>query len=506
MVQRTVDSTRLRTPVSRSGVPCASSDCAAAHFSFGSLNQNISISCSVFPLSSRSLINYYHHENQFNGTRNMTSQACQGCPNLQVYRPHPRGSSTPPNSTNQQIKTISCDQIKTIKTTSHPLTVIFAQADAIRDCTNCKNSFSDQFGIPDSWWTPWARRSNGYFGCDEQGDEQNQLKAYNTWFRFLVKPTSQDARTGKIDYHWLKWNIFTHWVAATNETFLIVFDPTDPVKAGILPIETPRQPKDLQDPYWIHAIILEQVARLQDAAVWGIRELVRTREKNRPALKAPNPDYQRDHDIARHAIHVSETAELSVKTSDHIIAMHTDFSQRHLPKPLPGEVCSHHQIDKRLWFLEHTMHSLKARSQSNRDRLINEIQLAFNVVSQYDSQTSVAIGRATQYDSYSMRTVTFLTLAFLPATFISALFSMSFFDLDDDMNWRVSGKIWMYFAIAGPVTLISLSVWFFWQKFLPPDLVTNVQLQERGVVYRTGTNVVPKVRPSFEHVKEDFPV
>jgi hypothetical protein len=153
------------------------------------------------------------------------------------------------------------------------------------------------------------------------------------------------------------------------------------------------------------------------------------------------------------------------------------------------------------------LHSLKARSSSNRERLFNEIQLAYNVVSQYDSQTSVAIGRATQYDSFSMRTVAFLTLAFLPATFISALFSMSFFNFDQDTGWSVSGKIWLYFAIAGPVTLITILVWFFWQKLLPPDLVTPVKLHHRGMpppppVNPRGTTWRLKV----EDVKNMFPV
>lgn len=126
------------------------------------------------------------------------------------------------------------------------------------------------------------------------------------------------------------------------------------------------------------------------------------------------------------------------------------------------------------------MHSLRARSISNKDRLLNEVQLAFNVVSQYDSYTSVAIGRATQYDSYSMRTVAFLTLAFLPATFISALFSMSFFNFDQETGWHVAGEVWLYFATAGPFTLVTVLIWFFWQRLLPPNLVAPVRLCPRG--------------------------
>ncbi|KAK3303713.1 uncharacterized protein B0T15DRAFT_541030 [Chaetomium strumarium] len=417
----------------------------------------------------------------------MSIQACKNCPNLEVYTPNLNG-----HENRWQSQSVRCDELQTSTETKHPLTIIFAQADAVRECESCKKTFEDRFGIYKFWWTNWARRSNGYYGCEEHGDEENQLKTYNTWFRFLVKMTEPAPGSRKIAYHWLKWNVFTHWVSKTKQTFLIAFDPKDFVKKVILSITLPA-PLDLsqepptvrciyEDPYWVHVPILEQVADSQDVAVWKIRDLVRTREKSRPDVAAPNPDYERDHDIARHAIHVSETVELSTKTLDHILYMHKDFARRHLPEPKPGEVSSYHQIDKQLWFLEHTMHSLKARSVSNKDRLLNEIQLAFNIVSQYDSQTSVLIGRATQYDSYSMRTVAFLTLAFLPATFISAVFSMSFFDIDDDMNWRVSAKIWMYFAIAGPVTIVAVSVWLFWQKLIPAERVAYAEISDRGRV------------------------
>ncbi|KAM7209980.1 hypothetical protein V8F06_014637 [Rhypophila decipiens] len=433
----------------------------------------------------------------------MTSPGCVNCPMIAVYRPNLELSTTP----RHQILPIPCDGLGAIA--PHPLTIIFAQADTIRECANCKRFISDKFGIPPPWWTPWVRRSNGYYGCDEQADENNRLKAYNTWFRFLVKPTNTDVIAGHINYHWLKWNVFTHWISATNETFLIAFDAKEPVREGLLsmPLPANNDPGFFKDPYWIHALVLEQVAARQDVAVWGICELVRAREKNRPDIDAPNPDYQRDHDIARHAIHVAETADLSVKTVDHMISMHTEFALRHLPPPQTGEVHPHQQIDKHLCFMEHTMQGLKARSSSNRERLLNEIQLAFNVVSQYDSKTSVAIGRATQYDSYSMRTIAFLTLALLPATFISALFSMSFFNFDADNGWLVSGKIWIYFAIAGPVTMVTMSVWSFWQKLLPPDLVTDVELRKRGLHgtrgYHSGRE---DAGPKIEHLANSFPV
>ena len=49
--------------------------------------------------------------------------------------------------------------------------------------------------------------------------------------------------------------------------------------------------------------------------------------------------------------------------------------------------------------------SLRYRSISNRERLQNEIQLAFNSVAQYDAGITVDIGRASQTDSAAMKTI-----------------------------------------------------------------------------------------------------
>lgn len=295
--------------------------------------------------------------------------------------------------------------------------------------------------------------------------------------------TQQNAAKNQISFSWLKFNIYTRWETVTKHTFLVVFDPVPSLKEEILssfaiPERTANQPDDLEDPYWVHVQILEHVIRLQDAAVWAVRDLVRAVETSRATVaesSGANLDYARHHDIARHAIHVSETTALSIKTTEHILALHRDFSDQLSFKSAPNRskyICG--QIHKQLCFFEHMMHSLALRSTATRDRLLNEIQLAFNVVSQIDSHTSVTIGRAAQYDSYSMRSVAFLTLTFLPATFVSALFSMSFFTYDPGSGWIVSEKLWLYFAIAGPLTGISLMLWLAWQKLFPPESLNPI--------------------------------
>lgn len=92
--------------------------------------------------------------------------------------------------------------------------------------------------------------------------------------------------------------------------------------------------------------------------------------------------------------------------------------------------------------------SLSKRADSNEARLRNEIGLAFNTVSQQDAK--------------AVRIISVVTLLFLPSTFVSTLFSMSFFSFQPGYQnkWGVSQKIWIYFAVAVPLTMVTVILWF----------------------------------------------
>lgn len=209
--------------------------------------------------------------------------------------------------------------------------------------------------------------------------------------------------------------------------------------------------------------MIEEIVKLQDLAVWEARDLARVVEKHRGDLNPENPDYLRLHEIARHIIHVSETLTVATSTVKSIQTHHERFLTY---MDDSGNVFWNH-VRNRLSFHHHMLDSLRNRSESNRARLANEIGLAFNTVAQYDSRVSVEISKEMRVDSAAMRTIAFVTLIFLPGTFISALFSMSFFDFDAEKNiWAVSKKFWIYWVVAGPVTLISISLWYnWWRKF-----------------------------------------
>lgn len=260
-----------------------------------------------------------------------------------------------------------------------------------------------------------------------------------------------------------------------------MFDPPAPIKEK-LPSPMIKIPKlgISGDPFWIYEGILEEVLHLQNQSVWMIRDQVRMTEKNRTLVNRPNPDYGHLHEIARHAIHVSESLEVTVKTVETILQRHAEFVAQFTDtdKTLKGDP---KHLRNRLLFLESMLVGLKHRSVSNQARLQNEIQLSFNIVAQSDARTSVEIGRAAQKDSAAMKTVAFLTLTFLPATFISAIFSTSFFNFDTEQgNWLVSDKIWIFWVVSVPVTSITILLWFFWHRVFPPTLVGHGGVRSIG--------------------------
>lgn len=98
---------------------------------------------------------------------------------------------------------------------------------------------------------------------------------------------------------------------------------------------------------------------------------------------------------------------------------------------------------------------LQSRTASSKARLRNEIELAFNLVSQTDTR--------------AMRVVSTITLLFLLATFVSTFFSMSFFGYqkpDERSDWDVTFKVWMYLVVAVPLTVFAVVTWFRGEKWM----------------------------------------
>ncbi|KAF5656570.1 hypothetical protein FHETE_10938 [Fusarium heterosporum] len=372
-------------------------------------------------------------------------------------------------------------------TDSH-VVVIFADADKVRECNSCRTVFSHEFRMPELFWSGYSRRSNGYFGTETFRDDEGNISVLNTWSRFLVKQLSGNK------HNWHKFNIFTHWVAVSQQTFLLVFEAPKQLRLRSRfpePLLKDSHKDALSDPFWFYPRLFEELCFLQDNAVWAVRDCVRAIEKE-DLTEKPKPVYRSLHDTARHAIHVSETLEVAEKTIASIIQQHGAF-QEELGSENKLVKARYRQVGERMMWYDQILHSLRRRASANKERLHNEIQLAFNSVAQYDSRISVEIGQATQSDSAAMKTVAFVTLTFLPATFISALFSMSFFKMDDDTGeWGVSEKFWLYWVVAIPITLLTGGLWLLWRRvYQPPKIGEDEQTASRykdlaGFLKRSG--------------------
>lgn len=265
-------------------------------------------------------------------------------------------------------------------------------------------------------------------------------------------------------YEWIKLNIFTRWVCSANQTFLLLFDPTLSIREFI--IESLSKPalfqSQLSIPFWPYSHVFEIVAQLEESAVWAIRNQVRAIESETDPDIVQRPDYRRLHDIARHAIHVNENLDVSIQNIDTILKHYHLYMTSKRNETYFG---ADEDIRNQLEFFRGYIMNLRHRSASNEKRLQNEIQLAFNTVSQANARTSVEIGHAAQIDSSAMKTIAFVTLTFLPPTFISSIFSMSFFQCGGNNGWSMSKEFWLYWVFAVPTTIATVMIWQYWHKF-----------------------------------------
>jgi hypothetical protein len=140
------------------------------------------------------------------------------------------------------------------------------------------------------------------------------------------------------------------------------------------------------------------------------------------------------HETARHAIHSFETLSMSVETVEAMQQQIIDLSATH-KRGGSNRVEASRQIRTHLDAQIRMLRSLFLRSQSNKERLQNEIALvrhprrlvkgvvlklqAYNSIAQRDSQVMKDLGEAARLDSRALKSIAVVTMAFLPPTFLS---------------------------------------------------------------------------------------
>ncbi|KAJ6100392.1 hypothetical protein N7499_000022, partial [Penicillium canescens] len=112
---------------------------------------------------------------------------------------------------------------------------------------------------------------------------------------------------------------------------------------------------------------------------------------------------------------------------------------------------------------------LLSQVQQMSDRTQSQTSYMLSVITQSDAEYTAAIAIDGKRDSIAMRTISILGIVYLPATFVATLFSINMFTWggtsgEEASSLSASPSIWIYWAVAVPLTVITILVWVLWSK------------------------------------------
>ena len=169
------------------------------------------------------------------------------------------------------------------------------------------------------------------------------------------------------------------------------------------------------------------------------------------------------HQVSQDADSLIQSADIAISIVEAIRAAQ-DRLTTWLPHLSPA---FQYELQRSISAVEYLRKGIAARkrwllgAKSRKDTTMN---LVYNLVSQREADTSLAIARDTKNDSSSMKAIAALTMVFLPATAVTSFFGMSFFN-GAGGKLVVSSDWWVFVAVSLPLTVATLVVWWLWDNF-----------------------------------------
>ncbi|KAL4953198.1 hypothetical protein BDW69DRAFT_184705 [Aspergillus filifer] len=318
--------------------------------------------------------------------------------------------------------------------------IVFLSEDYIKQHTDrLKSRFQEEF------WPVLEKDINGSFHC-EYGCSETRVWPDASWSCFKIK----EVKAADV-YSWKQPTIHVNWNPETGRQLVYALRFKQPqVETFRDSAPTPRERQC--NPFSWHAAFARLILEQYDGAFWLLRDLVRGQEKER----SKEPDFPLLHDILRHLFHYQETIEVAQHTL-RMMAEEQVRWRREDTDSVRQNLSTWMSTRSRILYEEKRAHSLKMRSQSLNDRHQNEINLAFNQVSQ-------GFGHAARSDSRMMTTVAVVSMVYLPGTFVSGMFGTNFFSFQADPGntWLTADEFWLYWAVTVPLTLATMGVWALW--------------------------------------------
>ncbi|KAF2786926.1 hypothetical protein K505DRAFT_258836, partial [Melanomma pulvis-pyrius CBS 109.77] len=262
------------------------------------------------------------------------------------------------------------------------------------------------------------------------------------WYTFKIKQVINSS--AKVEYYWTQISVFARWNVQNSMGLILCLDCPAPALEDLKRNLVLRKISSST----CHVRFLETVRDLYNYSVWSLRDYVRGLERDRDREQGFTPNFVHLHDMARHLIHSNETLQVAIETIQSIRARCTHMKESN--------------FDDQTYALQKELKAIKCRSESLRERLQNEINLAFNLVAQRESRIMVGLGNDSRKDSNTMSFIAVVGLVYLPGTFISGLFGTNFFNVTGEPGqekWLISNNFWLYWALTIPITFVTIFSW-----------------------------------------------
>ncbi|KAF9895331.1 hypothetical protein FE257_000235 [Aspergillus nanangensis] len=324
---------------------------------------------------------------------------------------------------------------------------------------------------------------NGQFFCDYVFDESDDvMRSHLSWTCFKIKLVDDPLTK----YQWIQTTVLVKWDIAEQKMQVFFIDladlSNDPKpdhrfnQPQFIRNNIPKSQKQRMHPFTWHALLAKSCIHLYDVSVWKLRDLVRPVEQKRDHPTNPSTALPQLHDISRHIFHSTETLEVSQNTVRSLIAENQRFQKDYEEWNGKGHRHILDGVSSLLLYLEREMHSQRARSNSLAERLHNEINLAFNLV--------------TLGENNVLKTLGVVSMVYLPGTFVSGIFGTNFFDFNapSENTWTTSGNFYLYWAVTVPLTVVTFLVWALWHGWAPAmTRWEERRMKKQGVVKRSVT-------------------
>ncbi|RKU47971.1 hypothetical protein DL546_003815 [Coniochaeta pulveracea] len=173
-----------------------------------------------------------------------------------------------------------------------------------------------------------------------------------------------------------------------------------------------------------------------------------------------------------------------------------------------GEVDKlHRSMTGRIDFYRAKLKGTENYAHTTLERLTIQRAALYNIIAQKESKLNLEmagqqrrLAHASKRDSNSMKTLSLLGAIFLPATLLASVFSMTFFNFQDGAS-EVNPQLWIYFAIAIPLTLLIVLIWWIWERSREKmyakddvDLEEGIEKMEAHIMSNMRKRTMSKVR------------